>query len=65
MYMYIDKLLYHIEIPLSVLICIYMYLLFKKQNIEKKYPIHIVLHAKTDSQQTFEPFQIMLHNDLC
>lgn len=38
MYMYIDKLLYHIEIPLSVLICIYMYALFKKQNIEKKIP---------------------------
>lgn len=66
MYMYIDKLLYHIEIPLSVLICIYMYLLFKRaKHWKKKYPIHIVLHTKTDSQQTFEPFQIMLHNDLC
>lgn len=37
----------------------------RSKTLKKKYPIHIVLHTKTDSQQTFEPFQLMLHNDLC
>lgn len=36
MYMYIDKLLYYIEIFFLVLICIYMYLLFKRVKYWEK-----------------------------